>query len=69
MESQDRTKEQLIEELQALESKFHEMRKATGESEQKFRLLYENAPLAYQSLDEHGFLIEINQHGQVGLQP
>ena len=61
MESQDKTKEQLIEELQALESKFHEMRKATGESEEKFRLLYENAPLAYQSLDENGFIIEINQ--------
>jgi PAS domain S-box-containing protein len=61
MESQDKTKEQLIEELQALESKFHEMRKAAGESEEKFRLLYENAPLAYQSLDENGFIIEINQ--------
>ena len=60
MESQDKTKEQLLEELQALESKFHEMRKATGESEEKFRLLYENAPLAYQSLDENGFFFEIN---------
>lgn len=31
------------------------------ESEEKFRLLYERAPLAYQSLDETGHILEINQ--------
>ncbi|MBI4963631.1 MAG: PAS domain S-box protein [Desulfomonile tiedjei] len=31
------------------------------ESENKFRLLYENAPLGYQSLDEHGYLVEVNK--------
>jgi PAS domain S-box-containing protein len=30
------------------------------EKEQKFRTLYENAPLAYQSLDHNGFIIDIN---------
>ena len=30
------------------------------ESEQRFRLLYENSPLGYQSLDENGLLIEVN---------
>ncbi|MEW5867707.1 MAG: PAS domain S-box protein [Chloroflexota bacterium] len=31
------------------------------ESEQRFRMLYEHAPLGYQSLDENGCLIEVNQ--------
>ena len=31
------------------------------EGEERFRLLYENAPLAYQSLDENGKLLEVNQ--------
>ena len=31
------------------------------ESEERFRLLYENAPLAYQSLDENGQFLEVNQ--------
>ncbi|MBN2010139.1 PAS domain S-box protein, partial [candidate division KSB1 bacterium] len=31
------------------------------ESEHRFRLLYENAPLAYQSLNEAGEIIDINQ--------
>ena len=30
-------------------------------SEKKFRLLYERAPLSYQSLDENGLLIDVNQ--------
>jgi PAS domain S-box-containing protein len=34
---------------------------ALAESEQRFKLLYERAPLAYQSLDENGNVIEINQ--------
>ena len=31
------------------------------ESEERFRLLYENAPLGYQSLDENGCFLEINR--------
>ncbi len=31
------------------------------ESEDRFRLLYENAPLGYQSLDETGCFITVNQ--------
>ena len=34
---------------------------ALSESEARFRLLFERAPLGYQSLDENGFFIEINQ--------
>lgn len=34
---------------------------ALRESENKFRLLFENAPLPYQSLDENGNLIEVNR--------
>ena len=30
------------------------------ESENRFRSLYENAPLAYQSLDENGYILDIN---------
>ncbi len=34
---------------------------ALQESERRFRLLFEEAPLAYQSLDEDGQLLEVNQ--------
>ena len=34
--------------------------RARRESEQKFRILYENAPRGYQSLDERGRFIEVN---------
>ena len=34
---------------------------ALKESEEKFRLLYERAPLAYQSLDKNGHFLEVNQ--------
>ena len=35
--------------------------KALRESGERFRLLYERAPLGYQSLDEHGYFLEVNQ--------
>lgn len=35
--------------------------KTLEESERKFRLLYENLPLPYQSLDSNGCFIEVNQ--------
>ncbi|MBN2093308.1 PAS domain S-box protein, partial [candidate division KSB1 bacterium] len=31
------------------------------QSEEKFRLLFENAPVAYQSLDENGMIVAVNQ--------
>ncbi|MEW6238244.1 MAG: PAS domain S-box protein [Candidatus Omnitrophota bacterium] len=34
---------------------------ALTESEKRFRLLYERTPLGYQSLDENGYFIEVNQ--------
>ncbi|MBV5315413.1 MAG: PAS domain S-box protein [Prolixibacteraceae bacterium] len=51
---------------------FHEgiMRDITGrkmaeeilkESEERFKLLFEKAPISYQSLDENGFLIDVNE--------
>ena len=38
----------------------HEMEKNLKKNEEKFRLLYENAPLPYQSLNEDGIIIEVN---------
>jgi len=37
---------------------------ALKESEERFRLLYERAPLGYQSLDIHGCVIDVNQTWQ-----
>ncbi len=50
MDFQDKTKEELIKELLAMQ-----------ESTEQFRLLFNAAPLGYQSLDFDGNFIEINQ--------
>ncbi len=39
----------------------HEMERRLREREEHYRLLYENAPLAYQCLDEQGDLVEVNR--------
>jgi len=36
------------------------MGKKLKESEKKFHMLFENSPIPYQSLDENGFLLEVN---------
>ena len=53
--------EQKVKDLEKQVEKIKEVEKALLESEERFRLLYERAPLAYQSLDEKGCLIEVNQ--------
>jgi two-component system, cell cycle sensor histidine kinase and response regulator CckA len=41
-------------------TKRHEAEQALRESEERFRLLYQYLPLAYQSLSEHGTLVMVN---------
>ncbi len=71
MRDEDKTKEQLLSELRELRRHVAavEMINVVGEptgayqkeSADTFRLLYEEAPLPYQSLDENGNLIEVNK--------
>jgi len=71
MQDQDKTKEQLINELERLRDRVSEQEESQArlketerllrENEERFRLLYENAPLGYQSLDENGCFLEVNQ--------
>ncbi|MBD3362974.1 PAS domain S-box protein [Candidatus Dojkabacteria bacterium] len=42
-------------------TKQKEAEKIIKESEQRFRVLYENAPIAYQSLDDKGRILEVNK--------
>jgi PAS domain S-box-containing protein len=56
--------EELEQKVNELKNKSMERRKVEEElweSEEKFRLLYERAPLGYQSLDGNGNIIEVNQ--------
>lgn len=39
----------------------HELDKKLKENQEKFKLFYDDAPLPYQSLDESGHIIEVNQ--------
>lgn len=58
------TREQLIEQLEAAKQRIAEVEASTAslrKSEARFRKLFENAPLGYQSLDERGHLVEVNE--------
>jgi two-component system, cell cycle sensor histidine kinase and response regulator CckA len=71
MKDRDKAKEHLISELEGLrrrvsdleesEARLKETDRLLRDSEERFRLLYENAPLGYQSLDENGYFLEVNQ--------
>jgi PAS domain S-box-containing protein/putative nucleotidyltransferase with HDIG domain len=64
-------KAQLIEEIESLQQKIGELERGgverrraeevLRESEERFRRLYERAPLGYQSLDAEGHFIDVNQ--------
>ena len=49
-----------VQELEKQISRFAEIEKLLKDEQDRFRLLYERAPLAYQSLDEQGRIIEVN---------
>ena len=51
----------MIDGLRDKSRKLEAMVDALRESESRFRLLYENAPLGYQSLDDKGRFLEVNQ--------
>jgi PAS domain S-box-containing protein len=53
--------EQRVKQLEQTELNFKKTEEALRESEARFRLLYERAPLGYQSLDKNGHFIEVNQ--------
>ncbi len=53
--------EQRINKLEGEAIKVKQAEKALHESEEWFRLLYERAPLSYQSLDKKGHFLEVNQ--------
>ena len=52
--------EQRIREFEQAESEHDRTEEALRESQERFQLLYERAPLGYQSLDEDGCFIEVN---------
>lgn len=52
--------EKRIQKFEKLESEYKQSELALQESKDRFELLFERAPLAYQSLDENGNVIEIN---------
>ncbi|MFX1443998.1 MAG: PAS domain S-box protein [Promethearchaeota archaeon] len=55
------TEQKLMQLNQELENKVEERTKKLKESEEKYRSLYQHAPLPYQSLDENGMILDVNQ--------
>ena len=50
-----------VKDLEASEIHLKQLEEDLWESEERFRILYENAPIPYQSLNEDGYIIEANQ--------
>lgn len=71
MHNENFTKEQLLRELQELKNRINTLEvsemesghivRTCQENEKRFRSLFMEAPSSYQSLDENGFIIEVNQ--------
>jgi two-component system, cell cycle sensor histidine kinase and response regulator CckA len=53
--------ERRVQELEKIESEYKSCKKALCENENLFKMLYEKAPLGYQSLDENGHFIVVNK--------
>ena len=53
--------EKRVRELEQLEIEREKSKKTLREIEKTLRFFYQNAPIAYQSLDEKGHLIEVNK--------
>jgi len=53
--------EKRVQELEKIESEYKYSKEALRENESLFKKLYEKAPLGYQSLDENGHFIVVNQ--------
>ncbi len=53
--------EKRVQELERIESKYKSSKEALQESENLFKMLYQKIPLGYQSLDENGHFIVVNQ--------
>ncbi len=49
-----------ISEQKVVEAQLHTAQEIAIENEEKYKALYDNAPLSYQSLDKNGFLIDVN---------
>jgi two-component system, sensor histidine kinase and response regulator len=63
VKDQDKTKTQLVAELANMRQDLDKERSVVTSlraSEDKFKSLYENAPLSYQSLDESGCILDVN---------
>jgi PAS domain S-box-containing protein len=52
--------ERRVQELELVESEYKHVMKASQENESLFKMLYEKAPLGYQSLDENGHFLVVN---------
>jgi len=50
-----------IRELEGINSSNDKLKKLLKESKEKYGLYYDNAPLAYQSLDVNGSILEVNK--------
>jgi PAS domain S-box-containing protein len=53
--------EKRVQELEKIESEYKYSKEALRENDSLFKMLYEKAPLGYQSLDENGHFIVVNQ--------